>query len=417
MVVVEVSVVKRKQLAGKLLPPSPPTTPPACASPPTTSSSTNPSSTITAPPSFTLPVQFSALYSLRDDLGSGATGRIFSAIHIPSNSPVAVKVIRKDSVPKSRWILDEQVGLLPIEVFIMRNCSNHRNIIKCYDLHQSDDYLFIVMQLFGTAWKEETLAGPNIDDRLDLKLQQDLLSQHTPLTSKSMDLFELLNRKVLNEDQAHFVFVQLIESLFFLYSKYGILHGDVKDENILVSETGKIKLIDFGGAVFLPRVSHDGGGGGLYSSDDDQDHHVVNSTRQRYPPMLRRDNFFGTLEFSPPELVLPANITNSNCNNTHASSSSSKSNNINNIKALKKQIYDADKAQVWSCGMILYYMIYGCMPHESHQYCRQNVFVSFSLLDLLKGMLEKDPQARMGIEDVLNHNWIKNSRPNGFNPS
>jgi serine/threonine protein kinase len=55
----------------------------------------------------------------------------------------------------------------------------------------------------------------------------------------------LKKRRVLNEHQAKFVFKQIIEGISYLHS-LGIVHRDVKLENVLLDSQGTIKLIDFG---------------------------------------------------------------------------------------------------------------------------------------------------------------------------
>ncbi|ODQ64727.1 Pkinase-domain-containing protein [Nadsonia fulvescens var. elongata DSM 6958] len=49
----------------------------------------------------------------------------------------------------------------------------------------------------------------------------------------------------LNESNIRFIFRQMIEGLAFIHQR-GILHRDIKGSNILISNTGQIKLADFG---------------------------------------------------------------------------------------------------------------------------------------------------------------------------
>ena len=69
------------------------------------------------------------------------------------------------------------------------------------------------------------------------------------------DLFDYISeRGALTEDKAKNIFKQLLETVLMCHNN-GVLHRDIKDENILIDvKTEKIKLIDFGSATYL----HDG---------------------------------------------------------------------------------------------------------------------------------------------------------------
>ncbi len=60
---------------------------------------------------------------------------------------------------------------------------------------------------------------------------------------------DLLNfvrkRKKLDEDTARVLFKQLIEGLGYIHSK-GVLHRDIKLDNILLDGKGNVKIADFG---------------------------------------------------------------------------------------------------------------------------------------------------------------------------
>lgn len=60
---------------------------------------------------------------------------------------------------------------------------------------------------------------------------------------------DLLNyvrkRKKLDENVAKVLFKQVIEGLGYIHSK-GILHRDIKLDNILLDAKGKVKIADFG---------------------------------------------------------------------------------------------------------------------------------------------------------------------------
>ena len=74
---------------------------------------------------------------------------------------------------------------------------------------------------------------------------------------KTKDLFDVItDKKFLEEDMARNFFRQIVETILACHSK-GVIHRDIKDENILVDlVTGKLKLIDFGSGAMLKEEAY-----------------------------------------------------------------------------------------------------------------------------------------------------------------
>ena len=69
---------------------------------------------------------------------------------------------------------------------------------------------------------------------------------------KYIDLFDYITQKgTVSDRSSRYLFRQILEAVQYCLSM-GILHRDVKDENILIDlKSNQVKLIDFGSGTFL----------------------------------------------------------------------------------------------------------------------------------------------------------------------
>lgn len=164
------------------------------------------------------------------------------------------------------------------------------------------------------------------------------------------DLFEYLQTQHISEPASRFIMLQLMSIVQYLDSR-NMVHRDIKDENIIIDHrTLRILLVDFGSIVVFTR------GEGIRS-------------------------FLGTLQYAAPEVL-----------------------------ASKK--YDAQPAEVWQIGCLLYIMLSSRIPFSSSRQAqfegmnRIETYVSAWALDLVESMLVKDPKRRATISDIINHPWM-----------
>ena len=131
------------------------------------------------------------------------------AIHIASKQEVAIKIIKHES-------MNDKVKLNKIkqEAAILSN-FNHPHIMRVYELVESADGVFIVM---------EYLPGGELYDLI-------------------------LKKQKFTEDEARKIFQQLICAIEYCHS-HGVVHRDIKPENILLDDQENIKLGDFGLATY-----------------------------------------------------------------------------------------------------------------------------------------------------------------------
>ena len=283
---------------------------------------------------------FEAKYSIKDMLGSGGFGNIYSAVRKYDGKLVACKYIKRSKVPSNRWAIDSELGLVPMEVFIINNVK-HQGVIQFYEIFNEGMYIIIVQELFGSVWATTVATIDKNTPSFALKSKE----------HKSQDLFELLDSRTLTESEIKHIFRQIVQVSIHLFEQHGLIHGDIKDENVLINSDLEIKVIDFGGSERLTKKE------------------------------LSAQQFHGTIEFASPEIV-------------------------------KGEKYDGQKAEVWALGCLVYGMTYGEIAfkqqtntiHNSRTPQTQPVDPLF--LDLIDRCFEKNIEKRCTLKELVNHPWL-----------
>ena len=176
------------------------------------------------------------------------------------------------------------------------------------------------------------------------------------------DLFQYFEKREfkITEDRARAIAHQIAAALYYVHS-YGIAHRDIKLENIMMvnrTDYSELKLVDFGLSKILG-------------------------------PNETCTEPFGTLSYVAPEVLLQ--------------------------KPYGKNV------DLWSLGVIIYVMLSAMLPFDSgdtKETARRTIYeevtfthacwayASDSVKHLIKGLLTKDRQKRVSIEEVLTHPWI-----------
>lgn len=141
-------------------------------------------------------------YELIEEIRNGGQGTIFLANHIRLKQKVVLKRIPGFS---SRQELDR------LEVDILKNLR-HKHLPKIYDFVRQNDYVYSVM---------EYIPGKSLDQLAD-------------------EGYRFRQKEVLRW------MMDLCDTLVYLHNqKPAVLHCDIKPQNIMLSDTGMIYLIDF----------------------------------------------------------------------------------------------------------------------------------------------------------------------------
>ena len=108
--------------------------------------------------------------------------------------------------------------VVPMEICLMKKVSHIHGVIKLLDYYEKADSFIIIMER----------------------------------PEKVKDLFDYITEnEALSEDISRDFFRQILDTVTSVH-KAGVVHRDIKDENILVDlKTGQLKVIDFGSGAFL----------------------------------------------------------------------------------------------------------------------------------------------------------------------
>ncbi len=148
-------------------------------------------------------------YKILEKIGSGGQGTVYKALDTKLNRTVVIKVLPPELTQKTanfkRFEREAQL------------CSqlDHANICTIYDFHSADGVFYIAMQYVEGKNVRQLVAG-------------------RPLELKS----------------ALSIAIQVADALAYAHSK-NIIHRDIKAGNIMVTDSGQVKILDFGLAKLL----------------------------------------------------------------------------------------------------------------------------------------------------------------------
>jgi serine/threonine-protein kinase len=201
-------------------------------------------------------------YHLVDFLGAGGMGEVYRAVHTKLGRVVAIKLLTQAA--HSPGFTDRFLNEARIQASL-----RHQNIATLYDFLDLNNQPCIIMEYIdGQTLLERVKAGGGL-----------------PLP------------------EAVSVFQAVVEAVHYIHGQ-GIIHRDIKSQNVKISSTGEVKLLDFG-------IAKAGASPGLTTAG----------------------NLVGTLQYLSPE-------------------------------QLQGQAADA-RSDIWALGTLLYEMVTGAAPFEA----------------------------------------------------
>ena len=243
---------------------------------------------------------------------SGSLSTVWLAKRVEDETDVAVKVISLKALTEStRNLINREFEIL--------SKLDHPNIVKVFERMEYDDFTYLIM---------EYLPGGN----LKTKVQE---------------------AKGLSEDEASEIYSSILKALLYLHEEVGVVHRDLKAENIMFDKNGTVKLIDFGFASFC----HSG--------------ELLNE-------------FCGSPRYTPPEILHGGEY--------------------------------GFPVDIWSLGVILYFMVSNEFPYDGNspkdiaeniKYSQIDVKTEYTndLKRLLLSIFVKTPKLRPTASKLMSFRW------------
>ncbi|GAA5883448.1 hypothetical protein JCM3774_005955 [Rhodotorula dairenensis] len=141
------------------------------------------------------------LYRNLVKIGQGASGGVYTAYQVGTNLSVAIKQMNLEQQPKQDLIINE--------ILVMKE-SRHPNIVNYIDSFLVGGDLWVCM---------EYMEGGSLTD--------------------------VVTANIMSEGQIAAVSREVLQGLKHLH-EHGVIHRDIKSDNVLLSMSGEIKLTDFG---------------------------------------------------------------------------------------------------------------------------------------------------------------------------
>ncbi|XP_059850579.1 serine/threonine-protein kinase ULK1 isoform X2 [Hypanus sabinus] len=296
-------------------------------------------------------------FNRKDLIGHGAFAVVFKGRHIEKHDcEVAIKCINKKNLVKSQTLLGKEIKILKE--------LKHENIVALYDFQEMANSVYLVMEYCNGGDLADYLQYMSIlgllscRDEAKLRLEEQHLIYH--LGSLQPDV-----KGTLSEDTIRLFLQQIVGAMKVLHSK-GVIHRDLKPQNILLSHIGgrksnpnniRIKIADFGFARYLQS-------------------NMLAAT------------LCGSPMYMAPEVIMSQN-------------------------------YDA-KADLWSIGTIVYQCLTGKAPFQANSPQNLRLFyeknkalvpnipreTSSHLCHLLLGLLLRNYKERMDFNDFFHHPFL-----------
>lgn len=189
------------------------------------------------------------------------------------------------------------------------------------------------------------------------------------------ELYGLISKYgVLQEEKCRHYVRQILDALAFCHG-INVCHRDIKPQNVLLDSNDNIKIIDFGFASIMEIED--------FEDDITNDKTKFAKMEAKSTNMKKLGTICGTEDYMAPEI-------------------------------LNEERYRGDKIDIWSTGVMVYFLLQCSLPFSSRDKIR-NKFdfddlgdkrISSIGKDFIRCMLKSNPNERYNASDLIDHPWL-----------
>ncbi|TKY66204.1 Serine/threonine-protein kinase OXI1 [Spatholobus suberectus] len=221
------------------------------------------------------------------------------------------------------------------------------------------------------------------------------------------------SEKTFSEETIRFYAVELVLALEYLHN-FGVVYRDLKPENVMVQETGHIMLVDFDLSKKLNPKSNSSSCNSSPCSD---------SSSEKDQRKRRFSRFNCYCHSSQPlyDLEIPSQLDTILARRSESDSVEKSNSFVGTEDYVAPEVISGKGHDFgvdwWSLGIVLYEMLYGTTPFKGanrketfHQILTRELNLTgemTQLRDLIKKLLEKDPNRRIEVDEIKGHNFFK----------
>ncbi len=201
-------------------------------------------------------------YKILQKIASGGMGEVFLAQDPFCKRTVALKKIRSDKINhpglKERFLKEVKIAAV----------LSHPSIIPIYQIHQEQDDIYYTMPL---------VKGETLKEIIKTTLQQEKNGQAThPIGSSIPSLMR--------------IFLSICQAIAYSHAQ-GIIHKDLKPENIIIGPYGEVLILDWGLATYVT------------NKDEQEDDISFDELEEAFTDLTKPGKIAGTLSYLPPERI------------------------------------------------------------------------------------------------------------------